>query len=541
MVIISNFTYNKGGLWSAPVLAEIANFEKDRRNNAFVEFFFIGAVFCISFYHMALYWMRRKDLSSLIFSIYCIAVAVRIISLSTIFYTIFGENSTALLKVRVEFIGYTMGMIFFALFIYNIFKEDFPKKLLFINTVPFVIYFIIIIFTPIYIFDELNRYYNYLSIFFTLSIFIVVVKAYLKNRDGASIIIFGYLILMYTAINDILKSMGLINTPYLISFGLFMFILFQAFIISYRFSKAYKTIEEMTEKLISIEKAKLDAMVTFSKAIVHELRTPISVIKGFANIEKNKRSMEEATKKRMEIIIKETDRVDEMATDLLEYAGAQEYVYNLEKIRVREIVDKVLGTKESEISSNKIKIENEKYLKNKKGELRMKRKFIGLVLALVLAGGTLYAEDAKSEKTEVKKEFSDETITEKDLMEMLEKAVKLLKEKGDEGLKEISVTKGEFHHGALYAFVYDENVNIIAHPEKPGLIGQNFKGKPDAKGRKFRDEIVAKALEGGGWTEYIYSKPDSTGLFVKKVYSKLAEKDGKKYIVAVGMYGGKAK
>jgi signal transduction histidine kinase len=112
----------------------------------------------------------------------------------------------------------------------------------------------------------------------------------------------------------------------------------------------------------------------------------------------------------------------------------------------------------------------------------------------------------------------------------------LLAEKGDDALAVIGKKDGEFHKGELYAFIYDENVKMLAHPEKPELVGQSFKGKPDMKGKKFRDEIVEKALAGGGWTEYSYQKPGATGIHKKKVLSKLAKFKDKKYVVAVGMY-----
>lgn len=156
---------------------------------------------------------------------------------------------------------------------------------------------------------------------------------------------------------------------------------------------------------------------------------------------------------------------------------------------------------------------------------------LSIIIAVLLFTFLSFGEEVKGK--------TDDNITEKDVMELLEKGVKLLNEKGDEGLKIISETNGEFHDGELYAFVYDTEVNIIAHPANPKLIGNNYKGKPDMRGKKFRDEIVQKALDGGGWTEYVYQKPGSIGIFKKKVYSKTAEKDGKKYIVAVGMYGGK--
>lgn len=173
----------------------------------------------------------------------------------------------------------------------------------------------------------------------------------------------------------------------------------------------------------------------------------------------------------------------------------------------------------------------------------MEKKWIIICLGigLLTVNAVCFAEDKKPEPQKKASivSYSDETITEKDVKNMNEKACKLLAQKGDDALTLISKTNGDFHVDSLYAFVYDENVVMLAHPEKPALIGQSFKGKPDVKGKKFRDEIVANALAGGGWTEYIYQKPDTIGLFKKKVYSKFVEKNGKKYIVAVGMYGGK--
>lgn len=90
---------------------------------------------------------------------------------------------------------------------------------------------------------------------------------------------------------------------------------------------------------------------------------------------------------------------------------------------------------------------------------------------------------------------------------------------------------------ALYTFMYDPDVNMIAHPQA-GLVGKNFKGKPDAKGKNFRDDIVKGALSSGtGWVDYLYQKPGEKGIHPKKTYYKIANgNDGKKYIICAGMY-----
>ena len=91
----------------------------------------------------------------------------------------------------------------------------------------------------------------------------------------------------------------------------------------------------------------------------------------------------------------------------------------------------------------------------------------------------------------------------------------------------------------LYAFVYDQNVTLVATPDAT-VRGQNMKGKPDAVGTMFRDLIVAGALaKGGGRQDYVYKQPGKEGLFRKSTYYKLAiGSDGEKYVVCAGRYLG---
>jgi methyl-accepting chemotaxis protein len=48
-----------------------------------------------------------------------------------------------------------------------------------------------------------------------------------------------------------------------------------------------------------------------------------------------------------------------------------------------------------------------------------------------------------------------------------------------------------------YLFAYDYDVTMRLHPD-PKRIGEKSKGKPDSKGKMFRDEMVALGRSGGG-------------------------------------------
>lgn len=93
------------------------------------------------------------------------------------------------------------------------------------------------------------------------------------------------------------------------------------------------------------------------------------------------------------------------------------------------------------------------------------------------------------------------------------------------------------NNSEFYVFVYDPQINMVAHPN-PDLVGKNFKGKADVRGKPFRDEIVKIALEKGrGWVDYHYRKPGELGIFKKSTYfEKAIGSNGKIYIVACGLY-----
>jgi polar amino acid transport system substrate-binding protein len=91
---------------------------------------------------------------------------------------------------------------------------------------------------------------------------------------------------------------------------------------------------------------------------------------------------------------------------------------------------------------------------------------------------------------------------------------------------------------SLYVFVFDTDLNVVAHAIKTKVVGKNVKGKPDAKGKKFRDEILAKAVkDGSGWVDYYFANPKTKLLAHKNTYFELAKgSDGKDYIVGSGKY-----
>lgn len=91
---------------------------------------------------------------------------------------------------------------------------------------------------------------------------------------------------------------------------------------------------------------------------------------------------------------------------------------------------------------------------------------------------------------------------------------------------------------SLYVFVFDTELTVNAHAIKTNVIGKNMKGKPDIKGKMFRDEFLAVARkDGSGWVDYYFLNPTTQKEEHKTSFIKLVKgSDGKEYIVGSGKY-----
>jgi len=138
-------------------------------------------------------------------------------------------------------------------------------------------------------------------------------------------------------------------------------------------------------------------------------------------------------------------------------------------------------------------------------------------------------------------QFGEDGITEKMVIDLVNQTASDLASDAITTIEKINQGSAPYKdplNPALYAFVYDTTVVMAAHADNKLLVGKSFAGKPDAAGKKFRDEIVKGALDNGtGWEDYVYTRPDQSGLYYKTTYYKLITASNKvKYIVCAGRY-----
>ncbi|MCX6678047.1 MAG: transporter substrate-binding domain-containing protein [Methanothrix sp.] len=137
--------------------------------------------------------------------------------------------------------------------------------------------------------------------------------------------------------------------------------------------------------------------------------------------------------------------------------------------------------------------------------------------------------------------YSTQNVTDEKVIRLVNFTLSCIESDAPGTFKKISAGEHPFKDKddpALYVFVYDTEINMVAHADNPQLVGMNFMGKVDVSGKKFGDEIVAGAIRSRtGWVDYIDTNPAESGLYYKTTYYKLTRgSDGKQYVVCCGKY-----
>ncbi|MCX7999561.1 MAG: adenylate/guanylate cyclase domain-containing protein, partial [Leptospiraceae bacterium] len=249
VVEISNFHHHKGGFWESLRIGtetEILGFSKRR---GYTDFFILGSILIMGIYHLGIFSLRRKDLSALYFGIFCISIAVRTGTTGERIFFQSYPNIPWELGNKLEYLSLYLSVPLFYQFLRNIFPDDFSKLLAQISFGFHLLLVVVVLFTPALFYTQTLIPFEIFFIFISFAIIGFFIKALYKKRDDALASAFGTLALIVVGVNDVLHSQLIINTGYITPLGLFVFIFFQGYMLSARFSKAFKDVEELSENL----------------------------------------------------------------------------------------------------------------------------------------------------------------------------------------------------------------------------------------------------------------------------------------------------
>ncbi len=274
VIQVSNFKHRKGGISSSVVLSSPEQLNRTAAENIGFDIFLLGVLLIMSVYHFGLFYLRRQDRSSLYFSMVCLLSATYLgVNGEFVFVRIWHHLNWELL-MKINFISNFARISFFALFLSHLFRQEISRKFAIAMAVWGGVMSFFVLVTPAKIFTHSLLFLLVVAILSIIYMIIGIVRAAIMKREGARLSLLGTFILFVSAVNDTLHDYAIIHTFYSSVIGVFVFVFFQSFMLSFRFSRLFAYVENLTNRLITLDKIKNELLTTTT----HKLSAPLKII-----------------------------------------------------------------------------------------------------------------------------------------------------------------------------------------------------------------------------------------------------------------------
>jgi signal transduction histidine kinase len=342
VIQISNFKHRKAGIFDPITLGNYSPLSNENNLSLAIEMLLIGSMIIMGLYHIALFIMLRQNKSSLYFGIICLLLAIKTSSGGQTFFAILFPDIPWEALIKLEYFGFLGSAPMFVLFIHANFPDEMPPVLRKLFLATGILFTLFIVATPLEIYvsaAEILQIFAVLNMIFLVS---VVVIAITKRREGALLTALGGLVFSVTVINDILNNNGTLQTGIYFPYGLLIFILCLSIILAMKFSRAFKTVERLSTRLMETNKLKDEFMSDTS----HELRTPLNGMIGLAEslLFNMKDKLTHEQELHMSMIISSSKRMTYLINDILDYSRmrSKDIRLQVQEVDLHQLVNVVL-------------------------------------------------------------------------------------------------------------------------------------------------------------------------------------------------------
>lgn len=255
VLYLSNFYNKSGGILNSITWGSMRKMEEVHSQYMIPAFIFFGVAIFIFLYQIEIYFLRRKDITSLYFGLICFLLSIRIfVSGEKYIVKIFPHISWEWL-IQLEYLNVYLLLPAFAFYQYSIFPLEFQKLALKIMNLFAFVVIAIVVFAPSYMASYTIEIFEVFVITSSMYSFYVILKAMQKGRKDALHFFLSFCPLFLGVVNDILyynfNISSFLLTPILWIFFLFL----QSILLSRKFSQAVSKVESLSMDLNNLNQS----------------------------------------------------------------------------------------------------------------------------------------------------------------------------------------------------------------------------------------------------------------------------------------------
>ncbi|OWR30713.1 hypothetical protein CDO73_08940 [Saccharibacillus sp. O23] len=248
VIRLSNYVQRTAGIWDSIRLGRAEDVSAFWNRRTASELFVAGGIVMMGLYHLGLYALRRKDRAPLYFGAFCLLFGLRSLLLGENYMGESFPNLGFETYKKMDYLGQYIGPALFILYVQALFPKDIHKFMVRALVVFDLLLGLTVLLTPAWVFAHtLPASHVSLAIYAPYLIY-VFVRAAVRRREGALLCCILFAVMALTIVNDLLYYNNVIVTFDMAKFGLFLFVFAQAFLLSIKFSKAFRSVEELSER-----------------------------------------------------------------------------------------------------------------------------------------------------------------------------------------------------------------------------------------------------------------------------------------------------
>lgn len=358
IIQLENGEMIKSGITKSIYIGTEEEILKFRDRYLFIDMSSIAALFLFSIYFLCRTYQENCSKSSVQLAIYSF-LALIFISLidEMLILRIFPNLSMEDIYKMTTIDGIISSYVLLEYIDYS-YNTKLPKKLIYGYGIVSVIYIGIIYTTNLPKIFDIGAFQATLGILAILYGSVVVIKGIVKKEQGSNFNIFLLISIVMITFAIIYNTFNTKQIKFLIPMYILVFILSQGMVLSYKYFSSIKVIEELSNKLVVLNKRKDEFLENTS----YELKLPL---KGICNISKS--LLEGAAgqlnfeqKENIEIIEVATERLDILVDDILDYSNfTNGYVVTQNKaVNIKSVLLLVFNIVSYSIKDKPIVIEN---------------------------------------------------------------------------------------------------------------------------------------------------------------------------------------
>jgi len=253
LVHLANYHHPLGGISSAPTLRLSTASIMMEQKREFLAHLLLGFLLIAGLYHLVLFLLRRDDQVALYFGLFCLVLALRVVSMGV--GQSFGLTETVAqydMLMRIEYLAMPLMMATLGLFLGELIPRQSFRLFVYIWTVGGGgLLSLLALFAQPYVFAE----YLYL---FQMEILVGLIAtifhlgyAVSEKTPFAGWCLGAFLLAASGGVNDILHTNGVIETAHIVPFTLMGFVLLQSAIIAKKFASAFEERDASNQALLA--------------------------------------------------------------------------------------------------------------------------------------------------------------------------------------------------------------------------------------------------------------------------------------------------